>query len=103
MYGENYKKVLESMNKSDQKDFNFDPTTINWKNYFDSYHFGVRKFIFDDKSVGSVAAQRKVARLKYMNYILSGSIVAFSLIAVTKLGNKIIRKNEENENVSSFK
>ena len=62
VYGENYQKVMESMNKSDQKDFNFDPRTINWKSYIESYHFGVRKFIFNDKSVGSESAQRKLAR-----------------------------------------
>ena len=36
-----------------------------------------------------------ISRLKYVNYILSGAIVALSLIAVTKVGKKKMCKDDE--------
>jgi hypothetical protein len=59
---ENYQKLLASMNKSDQKVFNFDPKTYNWKTYIDDFYFGIRKFMTNDKTAGSFAAQRKLTK-----------------------------------------
>lgn len=61
-HAENYQKLLASMNKIDQKVFYFDPKTFNWRTYITDFYLGIRKFIYNDDSVGSAAAQMKLAR-----------------------------------------
>ena len=55
------------MNESDRKVFYFDPKTYDWKCYIDDFYKGIGKFIFNDKSIGSVEAQRKLK--KYRKFI----------------------------------
>ena len=59
---ENGQKLLTSMDQHDQKVFNFDPKIYNWKNYIDDFYFGIRKFMTNDKTACSYAAQKKFAR-----------------------------------------
>ena len=50
------------MNKNDQRVFNFDPKSFNWQTYIDDFYLGIRKFMLNDKSAGTRAAQKKFAR-----------------------------------------
>lgn len=81
---ENYQKLMSSMNKTDQKVFNFDPKSFNWQTYIDDFYLGIRKFMLNDKSLGTAAGQKKLARLKFANFFITGSMVAISLFGLKK-------------------
>jgi fatty acyl-CoA reductase len=96
---ENGQKLLKSMDKNDQKVFNFDPKIFNWKTYIDDFYYGIRKFKTNDKTACSFAAQKKFARLKNANFIVTGSIAAISLYALVKVGEQFINKDEKKSKV----
>jgi hypothetical protein len=59
---ENYQTLMSSMSKADQKVFNFNPKSFNWQTYIDDFYFGIRKFMFNDKSVGTAAGRKRLTK-----------------------------------------
>ncbi|XP_070505179.1 putative fatty acyl-CoA reductase CG5065 [Chironomus tepperi] len=80
----NFNNVLNSMSDADKKEFNFDPRTINWKQYMQDYYFGMRKFIVKEKDMKSPALMRRLTKLKYTNYFVKLSTGAAGLFLIWK-------------------
>ncbi|XP_070505165.1 putative fatty acyl-CoA reductase CG5065 [Chironomus tepperi] len=80
----NFNNVLNSMSEADKKEFNFDPRTINWKQYMQDYYFGMRKFIVKEKDMKSPALMRRLTKLKYTNYFVKLSTGAAGLFLIWK-------------------
>ncbi|KAL7013338.1 hypothetical protein ACKWTF_015342 [Chironomus riparius] len=80
----NFNNILNSMSETDKKEFNFDPKTINWKQYLQDYYFGMRKFIVKETDIKSPELMRRLTKLKYTNYFLKLSASATGLYVICK-------------------
>ncbi|KAG5667599.1 hypothetical protein PVAND_015575 [Polypedilum vanderplanki] len=96
-YSENPQKILNAMNPKDLQVFDFDVRKINWQKYIEIYHFGLRKHLANEKSENWPALRKKVQRLKYIHYIVTGSMIAGSLFLLYKSQNSFQKKKENNE------
>jgi len=76
----NYKNILNSMNESDKKIYNFDPMTINWRKYMENYYFGIKKLVVKEKSLSSSSSIGRLRRLKFGSYFLKLSTSATGLL-----------------------
>ncbi|XP_070505220.1 putative fatty acyl-CoA reductase CG5065 [Chironomus tepperi] len=87
----NYKNVTKLMSPAEQKIFNFDPKTINWKTYMVDYYYGIKNFILRDIPKDPEYMNAKIRRLKYTKNFVTGSLVALSLTTVGTLSALILR------------
>jgi hypothetical protein len=50
------------MSTIDKRHFNFDPKTINWKQYMEECYLGIRKYSLKEQSYNQAAARARLAR-----------------------------------------
>jgi len=69
---------MKLMSSSDQKTFNFDPKTINWKTYMPDYYFGIKNYIMKDIPKDPALLTAKIT--KYECLILSILQMVYNLL-----------------------
>lgn len=82
--GNKYRNLLASMKKPDQKEFSFDPRHIKWNDYIKDYHYGIAKYITNEK-IGTCAANKKLNRFKYANYFITALTFMILLFAIKEI------------------
>ncbi|KAG5667449.1 hypothetical protein PVAND_015429 [Polypedilum vanderplanki] len=82
-------KLANSMNHKDLKEFDFNVKKIDWKKYIDIYHLGMRKYLGKDNSENFDELRRKVERLKYARYLMTGSLLIGSFFFLHSNQNSI--------------
>ncbi|KAG5668434.1 hypothetical protein PVAND_016374 [Polypedilum vanderplanki] len=94
---ENPIKLMNVMSPKDLKDFDFDVRKINWQKGIETYYLGIRKYLANDKSENWLVLRKKVQRLKYAHYALTGSTIAVSLFLLNKSRSLFQKRKENNE------
>jgi fatty acyl-CoA reductase len=57
---DNPDKIASAMTKSDLREFDFDVRKINWRQFVDDYHIGMRKYLSNDWVENYPALRRRV-------------------------------------------
>lgn len=81
---ENTQKMLKRMAFNDRELFNFDVTTIDWRNYFSAYTQGLRVYIYKDPIETLPEGRKHHEKLK-MYFIVTMIVTAIFLYVVGKI------------------
>jgi fatty acyl-CoA reductase len=63
--------LKSQMSPEDQKTFYFDPRTMHWPTYMQSYCFGTKKFILKEDLAGVPAARAHLRKLRNIRYVFN--------------------------------
>lgn len=73
--------LKSQMSPEDQKTFYFDPRTMHWPTYMQSYCFGTKKFILKEDLAGVPAARAHLRKLRNIRYVFN----TFVLVVLWRL------------------
>ncbi|KAG5672196.1 hypothetical protein PVAND_002346 [Polypedilum vanderplanki] len=92
-HSENPVRLMNSMSQKDLQEFDFDVRKISWSKFIENSYFGVRKFMGKEKSDNFPVLRKKIQRIKYVQYIATGSLIVGSMFLLNK--TQIFRSNKE--------
>jgi len=84
-------RLKEEMTCSDQKEFMFDTTSLDWKQYITVYILGTKRFLLKENSNGYPAARKHLQRLRMIGYGLQ--IILFIIGWRLVVSRTLIAKN----------
>ena len=61
-HSKNIDKLLKSMSKEDEAEFEIDVKMINWKNYFQKYVLGIRQHVLKQSSLTIESCRNRMKR-----------------------------------------
>jgi fatty acyl-CoA reductase len=89
--------MMSKMSEQDKQEFDFDPRKFVYKDFAESYHLGMRKYLLKQDPSTIPACAEHMKKLKMRHNLLKATTAVISLLVVGKIGQKIISKQKEDQ------